>query len=149
MSRPSIGSVCMSVARAWSERSTCDRRHVGCLITTTDGHTLSTGYNGSAPGAPHCDDVGHLMHDGHCVRTVHAEANAIAHAARMGVCLNGGVAWCTHHPCPTCLLLLASAGVTTVWYSEEYHEEEDAVSAILALGVITVERWYDDRRVGG
>ena len=78
----------MEIAHQVATRATCDRKHVGCLIVR-NRTILSTGYNGSIRGTPHCDEVGHLMENGHCVRTTHAEANAIIHAARNGVKIEG------------------------------------------------------------
>ena len=78
----------MNIAREVSTRSTCDRKFVGAVIVR-DKSILATGYNGSIRGLPHCDEEGHLMEDGHCVRTVHAEANAIVQAARNGVRIEG------------------------------------------------------------
>jgi len=69
----------MAIARVVATRSTCDRKHVGAVIVR-EKMILTTGYNGSIRGLEHCDDVGHLMEEGHCVRTVHAEANAIVQA---------------------------------------------------------------------
>ena len=74
----------MNIAQEVSSRSTCDRKHVGAVIVR--GKTiLSTGYNGSIKGLDHCDDVGHEMHNDHCIRTIHAEANAIVQAAKHGI----------------------------------------------------------------
>ncbi len=78
----------MNIASEVATRSTCDRKHVGAVIVR-DKTILSTGYNGSVRGLPHCDDQGHMMEDGHCVATIHAEANAIIQAARNGVRLEG------------------------------------------------------------
>src|SRR5579885_1345821 len=78
----------MNIASEVATRSTCDRKHVGAVIVR-DKTILSTGYNGSVRGLPHCDDVGHMMEDGHCVATIHAEANAVIQAARNGVRLEG------------------------------------------------------------
>ena len=75
----------MRIAKEVSTRATCSRKLVGAVIVSNDRHILSTGYNGSIPGTPHCDDVGHLMENSHCVRTCHAEANAVSQAARNGV----------------------------------------------------------------
>ena len=72
----------MAIAREVATRSTCDRKHVGAVIVR-DKLILTTGYNGSVRGLAHCDDEGHLIEDGHCVRTIHAEANAIVQAARV------------------------------------------------------------------
>src|SRR5690606_21611479 len=74
----------MNLARVVSSRATCDRKHVGAVIVR-DRTVLSTGYNGSLRGLPHCDEEGHMMENGHCVATVHAEANAIIQAAKNGV----------------------------------------------------------------
>src|ERR1700750_635709 len=78
----------MAIGRVVAYRSTCDRKHVGAVMVR-DRMILETGYNDSIRGLPHCDDEGHMMEDGHCVRTVHAEANAIAQAARHGVGIDG------------------------------------------------------------
>ena len=115
ISRPEFAEVFLAVAEAMACRSTCDRASVGCVLTMNN-HIIAAGYNGSIPGAPHCDDEGHVMVEGHCIRTTHAEANAIAHAARMGHRTNGAEAFVTHAPCPTCTKLLASAGVWRVTY---------------------------------
>lgn len=143
--RPSIDTYLMHLAVVAATRGTCDRRRVGCVLSV-HGHVASMGYNGSAPRSPHCDDAGHMMHDGHCVRTIHAEANAIAHAARMGVSLDGAYAYCTTRPCPTCLLLLASAGVRVVYHLEPYHPEEDTVSEALLTDMNLVVREYIGER---
>src|SRR5258705_10978412 len=79
----------MNIAREAATRSTCDRKHVGAVIVR-DRTILSTGYNGSIRGMPHCDEMGHTMENDHCVATIHAEANAIIQAARNGVNINGG-----------------------------------------------------------
>ena len=77
----------MNIAKEVSTRSTCDRKHVGAVIVR-DKTILSTGYNGSIKGLQHCDEIGHEMVDGHCIRTTHAEANAIVQAAKNGVSIN-------------------------------------------------------------
>ena len=78
----------MSIAQVVATRSTCPRKYVGAVIVR-NRTILSTGYNGSIRGMPHCSDVGHMMEDGHCVATIHAEANAIIQAARNGVNIDG------------------------------------------------------------
>ena len=82
--RPDWDSYFMKIANAVSERSTCDRAQVGCVLVL-EKRILTTGFNGSPTGQPHCDEVGHLMVEGHCVRTIHAETNAIIQAALHGV----------------------------------------------------------------
>lgn len=112
----------MNIARQVATRSTCDRKHVGAVIVR-DRTILSTGYNGSIRGLDHCDDVGHLMDAGHCVRTVHAESNAIAQAARHGVRLDGSEIYITASPCWSCFRLVANAGIVKIFYGEFYRDE--------------------------
>jgi dCMP deaminase len=111
----------MRIAREVSTRSTCDRKHVGAVVTR-DKILLATGYNGSLGGLDHCDDVGHLMEDGHCVRTMHAEANAIVQAARNGVRLEGGQIYVTASPCFGCFKLIANAGLGRIVFGEFYRD---------------------------
>jgi len=112
----------MKIAEQVATRSTCNRKHVGAVIVR-DRTILSTGYNGSLRGAPHCIDVGCEMENAHCVRTVHAEANAVAQAARNGVKIDGGEAYITASPCLTCFKLLANSGITTIYYNEFYRDD--------------------------
>ncbi|HEX5043416.1 MAG TPA: dCMP deaminase family protein [Candidatus Polarisedimenticolaceae bacterium] len=111
----------MNIARQAATRSTCDRKHVGAVIVR-DKTILSTGYNGSIRGMPHCDDVGHLMEGGHCVGTVHAEANAIIQAAKNGVRIEGAELYTTASPCWNCFKLIANAGIRTIYYGEFYRD---------------------------
>ncbi|MCK5117468.1 MAG: dCMP deaminase [Candidatus Aegiribacteria sp.] len=103
-----------------SERATCPRMHCGCVLVK-DKYVLSTGYNGSLPGLQHCDDEGCLIVDNHCVRTNHAEMNAIAQAARHGISINGATAYITNMPCTTCAKALLSAGVVRIAVFSDYH----------------------------
>jgi dCMP deaminase len=112
----------MAIAREVATRSTCDRKHVGAVIVR-DKMILTTGYNGSIRGLPHCDDEGHMMEDGHCVRTVHAEANAIAQAARNGVRLDGGGIYVSASPCFGCFKLIANSGLSRIVFGEFYRDE--------------------------
>ena len=84
---------------------------------------LTTGYNGSIRGLPHCDDEGHLMEDGHCVRTVHAEANAIVQAARSGIRLDAGDIYVSASPCFGCFKLIANSGLRRIVFGEFYRDE--------------------------
>jgi dCMP deaminase len=112
----------MDIARVVSSRSTCDRKHVGALLVR-DRMILSTGYNGSIRGMPHCDEAGHLMESGHCVATIHAEANAVLQAARNGVRIDGGDLYTTASPCWPCFKLIANAGIKRVVYGEFYRDD--------------------------
>ena len=103
-----------------STRATCDRLHVGCVLVR-DRDVIATGYNGSVSGLPHCDDAGHDMEDGHCVRTVHAEMNALCMSARNGHSTRGATAYVTHYPCWLCFKLLSQSGITRVVYKHRYH----------------------------
>src|SRR6476661_8644085 len=112
----------MNIAREVATRSTCDRKHVGAVIVR-DKSILATGYNGSIRGLGHCDDEGHLMDEGHCVRTVHAEANAIVAAARNGMRLDGADIYVTASPCFGCFKLIANAGIQRIAFWEFYRDE--------------------------
>jgi dCMP deaminase len=113
----------MNIAREVATRSTCDRKFVGAVIER-DRSILATGYNGSIRGLPHCDDDGHLMEEGHCVRTVHAEANAIVQAARNGVRIEGASIYVTASPCWGCFRLVANAGIKRIVFGEFYRDNK-------------------------
>jgi dCMP deaminase len=112
----------MAIARQVATRSTCDRKHVGAVVVR-EKMILTTGYNGSIRGLAHCDDEGHMMEDGHCVRTVHAEANAIVQAARNGVRLEGAHIYVTASPCFGCYKLIANSGMKRIVFGEFYRDE--------------------------
>lgn len=112
----------MNVAGVVATRATCDRKHVGAVIVL-ENHMLTTGYNGSMRGLEHCDDAGHLMEHDHCVRTVHAEANAIVQAARLGIRIDGATLYVTASPCFSCLKLIANAGIVRIVCGEFYRDE--------------------------
>ena len=133
MPRPSWDEYFMDLTRAVASRSTCDRGRSGCVIVK-DKRILCTGYVGSPPGMPHCDDVGHLLRkvideDGtsrqHCMRTIHAEQNAINQAARFGIALNGGSLYCKMEPCRTCAMSIVLAGIVRVVCEKRYHAAAD------------------------
>ena len=113
----------MNIAREVATRSTCDRKHVGSVIVR-DRSILATGYNGSIRGLPHCDEEGHLMEEGHCVRTVHAEANAIVAAARHGMRIDGADIYVTASPCWGCFRLIANAGLMRIVFGEFYRDQK-------------------------
>ena len=112
----------MTIGRVVASRATCDRKHVGAVIVR--GRTiLSTGYNGSISGMPHCDDDGHMMEAGHCVATIHAEANALVQAARNGVSIEGASIYITASPCWNCFKMIANAGIREIYYGEFYRDD--------------------------
>ena len=112
----------MNVATEVATRSTCDRKHVGAVIVRNK-NILSTGYNGSIKGLPHCDEVGHEMVDGHCIRTTHAEANAIVQAAKNGVSIDNSEIFVTASPCYNCFKLIANSGIKVIYYRELYRDQ--------------------------
>jgi len=111
----------MAIARQVATRATCDRKHVGAVIVR-ERTILSTGYNGSVRGLEHCDEVGHMMEAGHCVRTIHAEANAINQAARNGVAIGGGDIYITASPCWQCFKMIANVGIKRIIFGEFYRD---------------------------
>ena len=112
----------MDIARVVASRATCDRKLVGAVIVR-DKTILSTGYNGSIRGMPHCAEVGHMMENDHCVATIHAEANAIIQAAKNGVAIDGSELYTTASPCWSCFKLIANAGIRRVYFGEFYRDE--------------------------
>lgn len=112
----------MRIAEEVASRATCDRKHVGAVIVR-DKSILATGYNGSIRGLRHCDEEGHMMEDGHCVRTIHAEANAIIQAARNGVRIDGATIYVTASPCWGCFRMIANAGIMRIVFGEFYRDE--------------------------
>ena len=121
--RPDWDTYFMEFARAASLRATCDRKYVGAVIVV-DRQVAATGYNGSIRGLPHCNEVGHDMVEGHCVRTIHAEMNALAQAARRGVRVEGAFIYTTTSPCWSCFRVLVNAGIRRFVYGEAYREED-------------------------
>src|SRR5260370_2452117 len=112
----------MQIAKVVSSRATCDRKHVGA-VRGGDRIIRSTGYNGSIRGMPHCDEVGHMLENGHCVATIHAEATAILQAERTGVRIEGADIYTTASPCWPCFKMIANAGIKRIVYGEFYRDE--------------------------
>jgi len=120
--RPSWHQYFLTITRQVAERSTCTRAKVGTVIVR-DKNILATGYNGSIRGLGHCDDEGHMIEDGHCVRTIHAEANAIIQAAKNGVRIEGASIYVTASPCWGCFKMIANAGLGRIVYGEFYRDQ--------------------------
>jgi dCMP deaminase len=142
--RPSWDEYFMEIAHTVSKRATCDRGRSGCVIVK-DKQILVTGYVGSPNGLPHCDDVGHQMkkmlpEDGsvseHCVRTVHAEQNAICQAAKRGIALEGSVLYCRMTPCRVCAMLIINCGIKRVVCEKKYHAGAESEEMFEKAGVI-------------
>jgi len=141
--RPSWDEYFMELADTAAKRATCDRGRSGCVIVK-DRQLLVTGYVGSPAGLPHCDEVGHLFHktinpDGtisnHCVRTVHAEQNAICQAARRGIALDGATLYCRMTPCRTCAMLIINCGIKRVVCEYKYHCGQESEELFRQAGI--------------
>ncbi len=113
----------IDLAKFWSQFMTCDRDQVGAVIVR-DKRVIASGYGGAPSGSVTCDEAGHAMMHNHCVRTVHAEMNAIAQAARYGPSVDRCDMYCTTMPCWNCAKMIAACGIARVYYFREYHPEE-------------------------
>lgn len=141
--RPSWDQYFIGMANYVGSRATCDRGLSGCVIVR-DKRVISTGYVGAPPGLPHCDDVGHEMHkvineDGveslHCIRTVHAEQNAIAQAGRFGMSTDGATLYSKMVPCYTCAKIGISAGIKRVVSEYDYQSSKRSKEILKKAGV--------------
>lgn len=121
-SRPSWDEYFMGITFEVARRSTCNRAQVGAIIVRNK-RILTTGYNGSPTGLPHCTEVGCLMVNGHCARTLHAEQNAIIQAALHGVSTDRATIYVTHQPCLVCAKMIINAGITRVVYGGDYPDD--------------------------
>lgn len=151
LQRPSWDEYFMEMANAAAKRATCDRGRSGCVIVK-DRQILVTGYVGAPQGLAHCDDVGHLFkqminEDGsvsnHCVRTVHAEQNAICQAARRGIALDGATLYCRMTPCRTCAMMIINCGIKRVVCQMKYHAGSDSEKMFKEAGV-ELSFFYDE-----
>ena len=120
--RPTWNEYFLSIALEVAKRSTCERAKVGAVIVK-EKRILTTGYNGSPRGLPHCSEAGCLMDNGHCVRTLHAEQNAIIQAALHGVITEGATIYVTHQPCFNCAKTIINAGISEIVYDKEYKDD--------------------------
>ncbi len=127
--RPSWDEYFIKITEMVGSRGSCDRGRAGCVITK-DRRIVATGYAGSPCGLAHCDEIGHEMHTvthengevtRHCIRTTHAEQNAICEAARMGIAIEGGTLYCKMTPCYTCAKMIINAGIKKVVCAQDYH----------------------------
>ena len=149
--RPSWDDYFLEMSDAVSKRATCDRGKSGCVIVR-DKQLLVSGFVGSPPGFAHCDDVGHqikrLTHeDGkvteHCMRTVHAEQNAICQAAKLGISIDGATIYTRMTPCRTCAMLIIICGIRRVVCEQRYHAGDESEKMFKEAG-IELEYKFDD-----
>ena len=136
----------MTITRQVAERSTCGRAKVGAVIVR-EKNILATGYNGAPSGMPHCTDVGCLIYESrtpageverNCYRTIHAEINAIAQAAKHGISIRDAIIYVTHTPCIHCLKVLINTGIRTICYETEY--KLDTVEEILGAARVCLRK---------
>lgn len=150
ITRPSWDDYFLSLLPALARRSTCDRGR-SAAIFVRDNDQIASGYVGSPPDMPHCDDVGHLWDttSTHCLRTIHAEQNAMIRALRHGISLRDTTVYCTMTPCFTCAKLMVGLGVYRVVASHQYHDDVYTrtlfADANVALVIVTNERLYEPR----
>lgn len=117
----------MEITELVASRSTCDRAWVGCVLVNSSNRIVSTGYNGSISGNPHCNDVGHTMRDGHCIATIHAEMNALLYCAKEGIPVKNCSAYVTHFPCLNCTKALIQAGINKIYFKNGYRVDDYAI----------------------
>ena len=143
--RPSWDEYFMEICRTVAKRATCDRGRSGCVITKNN-RILVTGYVGSPAGLPHCDEVGHQMVDGHCVRTIHSEINSLTQCAKNGVSTSDTEIYVTHFPCYNCTKALIQSGVKRINYYFNYRDNPLAIKLLQDCGVeyeqIKIDRKY-------
>lgn len=141
--RPSWDEYFMKIVDIVGTRGSCDRGRNGCVLTR-NRRIIATGYVGSPVGLPHCDEVGHEMHtvthaDGttsrHCIRTAHAEQNAICEAARMGIPLEGATLYVKMSPCYTCAKMIINCGIKRVVSAQDYHTDGRSKEILKEAGV--------------
>ena len=143
MARTSWDEYFMGIVEQVRQRGTCDRGKAGCIIVK-DKRILTTGYAGSPPGTPHCDEAEHQMRtvtdelehsSKHCVRTIHAEQNVIIQAAKYGISIDGATIYVSMVPCYTCAKMLVASGIKRVVCAKDYHASKDTKELFKQAGV--------------
>lgn len=125
MTRPSFDELAFQLTRDIAQRSTCPRLHTAAVIMTPDHRLVASGYSGSLPGLEHCEVNGCLIINTHCVRTLHAETNAISQAAKYGISINGCSIFVLHQPCLPCIKLIIASGIVSIHYSTAYRTDDE------------------------
>jgi dCMP deaminase len=143
MARPSWDRYFLDLCDAVAKRATCDRGRSGCVLVK-DKRIIATGYVGSPSGLEHCDEVGHDMRKvfddagnitQHCVRTLHAEQNALLQAAKFGTAVEGATLYCKMTPCRTCAMMIINAGIKRVVCEKRYHDDKGTIELLKQAGV--------------
>ncbi|MBU8905620.1 ComE operon protein 2 [Desertibacillus haloalkaliphilus] len=149
MKRISWDQYFMAQSHLLALRSTCTRLMVGATIVR-DKRIIAGGYNGSISGDVHCVDDGCYVVDGHCIRTIHAEMNAILQCAKFGVPTEGAEIYVTHFPCVNCCKVIIQSGIKAVYYASDYknhpYAEELFASAGVRVEQVELEEMILDRK---
>ena len=142
--RPSWDEYFLALLEPLGRRGTCDRGRAASVIVSPHNTILATGYAGAPPGMPHCDEVGHMMNtviheDGtqsqHCVRTLHAEENAILQCAKDGIRLEGATMYCKMAPCYNCAMRILRVGIKKLVAIKRYHSDAKSVELFAKTGI--------------
>lgn len=141
--RPAWDEYFMRVAEVIAARATCSRGRNACVITTIDNHILTTGYAGAPSGFPHCDDAGHMIIEviengetsEHCIRTLHAEQNAILQAAKEGIPLKGATIYTLMFPCYNCAMSIARVDIKRVVARNDYQKAQKSKELFQQQGI--------------
>ncbi len=142
--RPNWEEYFLGLLEPIGKRGTCDRGRSGSLIVSPGNTILATGYAGAPPGQPHCDEVGHMMktvidengnQSQHCVRTLHAEENAILQCAKDGIRIEGATIYCKMVPCYNCVMRIIRVGIKKVIAQKRYHADKDSMDLFDKAGV--------------
>lgn len=136
----------MAQSQLLALRSTCRRLSVGATIVK-DNRIIAGGYNGSVAGEVHCIDDGCYIEEGHCIRTVHAEMNALLQCAKMGVPTTGAEIYVTHFPCIHCTKSIIQAGISKIYYAENYKNHPYAIELLLKAGIQAERIPFDPDKV--
>jgi dCMP deaminase len=143
MARPSWDRYFLDLCDAVAKRATCDRGRSGCVLVK-DKRIIATGYVGSPSGLEHCDEAGHDMRKvfddagnitQHCVRTLHAEQNALLQAAKFGTAVEGATLYCKMTPCRICAMMIINAGIKRVVCEKRYHDDKGTIELLKQAGV--------------
>ena len=137
----------MANAELISKRSTCDRAFVGAVLVK-DKRIIATGYNGGVSETDNCNEVGHYMEDGHCIRTVHAEMNALIQCAKEGISTKNTEIYVTHFPCNECAKAIIQAGIKTLVYDCDKYASTPSVLASKRMLDSAGVRYYQYKRTG-
>ncbi|MCH4984162.1 ComE operon protein 2 [Macrococcoides goetzii] len=138
----------MAQSQLLALRSTCTRLSVGATIVK-DNRVIAGGYNGSVSGEVHCIDEGCYIENGHCIRTIHAEMNALLQCSKMGVSTEGADIYVTHFPCIHCTKSIIQAGIKKIYYANDYKNHPYAIELLKKANIDTEKIEFNPKHVAG